>query len=132
MVDKTIVQEWLLKALEDYCFARDNLRDGSEFFAQICFHFHQSAEKCLKAYIIGKGLPLHKVHDLMHLLRAAASVDDSFNRLREDCVVLNSAYIESRYPVHWPTNYTREAAEQAELAAENISRFVRDKLKCPE
>jgi hypothetical protein len=34
--------------------------------------------------------------------------------------------------VHWPTNYTREAAEQAELAAGSISRFVRDKLGCPE
>ena len=39
-----------------------------------------------------------------------------------------SAYIETRYPVHWPTNYTRETAEQFHTAAVNIARMVRNKL----
>jgi hypothetical protein len=41
---------------------------------------------------------------------------------------LISAYIETRYPVHWPTNYARETAEQRHTAAVNIARMVRDKL----
>jgi hypothetical protein len=43
-----------------------------------------------------------------------------------------SCMVDNKTPVHWPTNYTREAAEQAELAAGNISRFVREKLGCQE
>jgi HEPN domain-containing protein len=44
MADPRIVQEWLEKAYEDFAFAQANLEDGKPFFAQICFHFHQSAE----------------------------------------------------------------------------------------
>jgi len=41
---------------------------------------------------------------------------------------LVSAYIETRYPVHWPTNYTKETAEQCHTAAANIARMVRNQL----
>lgn len=51
MVDRVLVREWLEKAEEDLEFARINLEEGKVFFAQICFHFHQAAEKYLKAYI---------------------------------------------------------------------------------
>ena len=37
------------KADDDFNFATANLREGSEFFSQICFHFQQTAEKYLKA-----------------------------------------------------------------------------------
>lgn len=39
MADSAIVKEWLEKADEDFRFAETNLRSGSEFFPQICFHF---------------------------------------------------------------------------------------------
>jgi HEPN domain-containing protein len=52
MVDIEIVQEWLAKADEDFEFARINFEEGKSFFAQICFHFQQAAEKYLKSYII--------------------------------------------------------------------------------
>jgi HEPN domain-containing protein len=44
MADISIVNEWLKKADEDFAFAESSLRDGSEFYAQICFHFQQAAE----------------------------------------------------------------------------------------
>ena len=49
MVDQGIVKEWVSKADEDFYFARVNLEEKKRFFAQICFHFHQAAEKYLKA-----------------------------------------------------------------------------------
>ena len=49
MVDREIIDEWLAKADEDFDFARINLEEEKPFFAQICFHFHQSAEKYIKA-----------------------------------------------------------------------------------
>lgn len=106
MVDQSIVREWLEKADEDLDFAESSLLDGSEFYAQICFHFQQAAEKYLKTFIISRELPFNKVHDLVNLLKLCAGHDPALASLKEDCITLNSAYIETRYPVHWPTDYT--------------------------
>jgi HEPN domain-containing protein len=128
MVDPSVIEEWLKMADDDFRFAETNLKGGSEFYAQICFHFQQAAEKYLKAYIIDKGLAFEKVHDLVHLLKTCSAAEPAFAVLKEDCILLNTAYIETRYPVHWPTDYTKEAAEQARAAAVNIARMVRNQL----
>lgn len=70
MIDKKIVEEWLKKAQDDFDFASSNLSDPQNtFFSQICFHFQQSAEKYLKAYIVANELVFKKIHDLSELLR---------------------------------------------------------------
>ena len=46
MADPKVVQEWLQKADEDLGFAASIIED-SPFYAQICFHFQQAAEKYL-------------------------------------------------------------------------------------
>ena len=38
----------------------------------------------------------------------------------DDCRFLNGFYIDTRYPVHWPTQYTKRMALEAKAAAENI------------
>lgn len=129
MADRSIIREWLDKADEDFRFAEANLKEGSDFFAQICFHFQQAAEKYLKAYIIAKGLPFGKVHDLLNLLNTCAKIEPAFAELREDAILLNAAYIETRYPVHWPTHYDKETATQCYEAAGNIARMVREPLR---
>lgn len=129
MVDAAIIKEWLAKAEDDFRFAESNLlEEGSEFYAQICFHFQQTAEKYLKAYILNKELKFDKVHDLVHLLRTCAAHEISFSGLKEECIILNTAYIETRYPVHWPTDYSRETAELARSAAEKIRQTVLNHL----
>lgn len=128
MADLQIVKEWLGKADEDFRFAETNLRGGSEFHAQMCFHFQRAAEKYLKALIIAKDLEFAKVHDLVHFLRTCAGLEPAFAALKEDCITLNTAYVESRYPVHWPTSYTKETTEQSRTAALNIARMVRDRI----
>jgi len=129
MVDPAIIREWLDKADEDLHFAESSLQDGSEFYAQICFHFHQAAEKHLKAFVIAQGLPFSKIHDLVNLLKVCSGNDPTLSDLKEACIVLNSAYIETRYPVHWPTNYSRETAEQSLAAAKSIASEVRKRLE---
>ena len=117
------------KADEDFQFAEANLQDGSGFYAQLCFHFQQAAEKYLKAYIIGKELPFDRVHDLVHLLKTCTAHAPEFSKLKEECIFLNTAYIETRYPVHWPTEYSRNTAEEAHRAAGKIARKVREGLE---
>ena len=50
MVDREIINEWIAKADEDFEFAKINLEEEKSFYAPICFHFQQAAEKYFKAY----------------------------------------------------------------------------------
>jgi hypothetical protein len=66
MVDIEIVREWIEKAEEDFQFALANLQERNSFFAQICFHFQQSAEKYQKEGILAIALILS--NDSVHSL----------------------------------------------------------------
>ena len=95
MVDPLLVKEWLDKAEEDFQFAVSVIED-SVFYAQICFHFHQPAEKFLKAFIVDRELEFRKIHDLLVLLDLCLKVEPPFHKIKEECKFLNRFYIETR------------------------------------
>jgi len=129
MVNIEIISEWLKKADEDFQFALVNLKEKKPFYAQICFHFHQVAEKYLKAYIVANDLEFRKIHDLPLLLKICSLKDPSLEILRNPCEYLNVFYIETRYPVHWPTNFSYEEAEKALEAAEQVRSVIKEKIE---
>lgn len=49
--------------------------------------------------------------------------------LKESCSYLNPFYIDTRYPVHWPTRYDKSIAIEAKKHAERIARWVKDFVK---
>ena len=128
MVDPSITREWTSKADEDFEFARINLDEGKKFYAQICFHLQQAAEKYLKAFIIANDLEFRRIHDLSLLLKICSAQDPSFEDLREDCEFLTAYYVDTRYPVHWPTKFSREEAQKALRSSDRIRILVRKKL----
>lgn len=85
MADSEVVDEWIRRADEDLAFASACLKDKDRYFAQICFHFHQTAEKHLKAFILAKELGLEKVHDLVRLLKICSTKEPTLMDLREAC-----------------------------------------------
>jgi HEPN domain-containing protein len=128
MVDKEIIREWLSKAAEDFEFALINLKEGKPFFAPICFHFQQAAEKYLKVFIIAHELEFRKIHDLSILLKICAEKDSTLEQLRADCEFLTIFYVDTRYPVHWPTHFTFEETQKAFHSAKNIRALIEQKL----
>lgn len=50
MQNEEVVKEWIEKAEEDFGFASTSI-EHTDYFAQICFHFQQAAEKYLKAFV---------------------------------------------------------------------------------
>jgi HEPN domain-containing protein len=128
MVDPSITREWTSKADEDFEFARINLDEGKNFYAQICFHFQQAAEKYLKAFIIAHDLEFRRVHDLGLLLKTCSAKDPSFEDLKEDCEFLAAFYVDTRYPVQWPTKFSMEETRKALQASDRIGILVRKKL----
>lgn len=129
MADSEVVDEWIRRADEDLAFASSCLKDNDRYFAQICFHFHQAAEKYLKAFILAKELGLEKVHDLVRLLKICSTKEPTLTDLREACEFLNPFYIETRYPVHWPIHHTREEAENAQKLATTVGETVKRLLR---
>ena len=128
MADIEIVMDWVDKAEEDFQFAVVNLKDQKPFYAQICFHFHQAAEKYLKAYVVANELEFRKAHDLPLLLRICSVKDSTLEALGDACEYLNAFYVETRYPVHWPTNFSYEEAEKSLKAADRIRSLIKEKI----
>jgi len=120
--------EWIRKASEDFGFSSSILPDTT-FYAQVCFHFQQAAEKYLKAYIVAKKLSFRKIHDLTELLSICSGNEAQFSALFEDCNFLTDYYIDTRYPVHWPATVSKEEALKAQEAARKIKEFVESLLK---
>jgi HEPN domain-containing protein len=128
MADPQIVQEWVNKADEDFGFAVSVI-EISPYYSQICFHFHQAAEKYLKAHIIAYDLEFQKIHDLPILLKICSEKDPELKILLDDCKLLNRYYIDTRYPVHWPTGYDKGEAQKAKSAAEHIRDVLKTSLE---
>ena len=82
MVDPSVINEWLKKADEDFGFAVSVIED-STFYAQICFHFHQAAEKYLKSFIISRDLEFQKIHDLLVLLKSCQKEETDLKTLHD-------------------------------------------------
>ena len=122
-----IAKEWLEKAQDDYGFACACLEDTT-YFAQICFHFHQAAEKYLKAFIIANKLEFRAIHNLLELLDICTQKDPHIEQLRQSCLFLNAFYIDTRYPVHWPAHYDKNTATQAKKMTEKIGNRVIDSV----
>jgi len=118
-------REWLEKAEKDLVLARTSL--SLNYYDYTTFHAQQCAEKALKAFLISKGKPIKRTHDIGELILMCAEVDSEFLKLFDDDVDLLTAYaVEARYPtIHEPD---KEEAENAIKLAELVLAFVQSKL----
>jgi HEPN domain-containing protein len=62
------------------------------------FFLQQSIEKFLKGWLLDRGWPLRKTHELDRLLDAATAFDSSLGRFRPLCERVSGYYIIERYP----------------------------------
>jgi len=129
MNENQLYEQWLIKADEDFYFASNHLEDEKSFFGQICFHYHQAAEKYLKSYIVAYNLPFIKIHNLKELLHICKRRESAFSEIEDECIYLNQFYIETRYPVHWPSHFSKEEAYKAKQSADKIRKFIIKRLR---
>jgi HEPN domain-containing protein len=61
-----------------------------QMYNVICFHAMQAVEKFLKGYIINNGKTVEKIHDLDVLQESAMETDNSFAKIKSDCMLLNT------------------------------------------
>jgi HEPN domain-containing protein len=100
-------EAWFLHGERDLHSARLLLKnDGPS--DTIAFLLQQTTEKYIKGYLITRGWKLRKIHDLEALLRDAIEFDIAFEEFLDFGRLLSAAYIESRYPVGPPEEYSQK------------------------
>ncbi len=122
---KTYIESWLNKAEHDLMSAQRLLEIEPMILDNACFHCQQAAEKCLKAYLIYKGLDVEKTHNIIALLKQCANFDPVFATI--DPLDINAYAVQGRYP---DTNLmpTKEEAEGYYQLALEIKSLVGEKI----
>jgi HEPN domain-containing protein len=129
MPDSTYFKDWLDKANNDLLAAEAILAYYEEPPTDtVCYHCHQVAEKCFKAFAIAKATTLHKIHYLVELLDFCVAINKDFEKFRESAESLNRYYIDAKYPPALPILYPIEEAKAALDQAKEILAFTRSKL----
>jgi len=123
---KKEVDEWILRAdkdLEEAKFLLENNRP----LENVAYFVHQSIEKYLKAFLISNGWEFEKIHDLVKLSKDAVKFDKSFERFIPALEQITDFYIESRYPVGYEVEYTKEEIKNSLKIADGLKKIVKKK-----
>jgi HEPN domain-containing protein len=129
MQDSMNFSDWLDKARNDLLAADAILAYYEEPPTDtVCYHAHQVAEKCFKAFLIVKTDTLEPIHNLNQLLKLCIAVDKSFEQFQDVARNLNRYYIDAKYPPAVPVWYPKEEAKTAVEQAREILAFARKKL----
>jgi len=126
--NKILAEEWFKKAQDDYKSAKVVLEEGG-YYGTTCFLAQQIAEKYLKGYLVYNGGKIEKIHDLVRLLNECKKISSDFKDFEDNCILLNDYYIETRYPLDPPINYSKKEARIALDAVDNIKKFVLIKVR---
>lgn len=114
----------LLKAKSDRIAMQASLAAGALDAA--CFHAQQMSEKCLKAFLIHRGVEFPYTHNLTKLVELCAGTDDTFRSLLPTVAPLTPYAVELRYDdTFWPS---QQLAEEARSSALTVLRFVVERL----
>lgn len=94
--ESRLPDDWFAKAKKEMRRVQVLLADGDTEGAG--FHLQQAAEKYLKGYLLGRGWPLIRTHDLEVLLNEALTYDERFEEYLDAGIVVREFYVEMRYP----------------------------------
>jgi HEPN domain-containing protein len=110
------VARWVEKAEHDFRAAEHAMELAEEGLTDIvAFHCQQCAEKYLKAFLLYRGVPFPRTHDL-RLLLDLIPPGVSLGLQREQVVTLNRYVIEGRYPGDWEPITVAEVQRALETA----------------
>ncbi len=121
------VNDWIAKAISDLKSSKKLIKDDDETLDSAAYFTQQSAEKALKGYLVFKGQPIPKTHDLEKLVTDCIKYDATFSQLFDNAEALSPYATYTRYPDD-RFSIDREEVLGAIKHAEKILRFVKDNL----
>lgn len=110
--------DWLNVARKDWhrmtVLLEDGDPDGAAFFLQ------QSLEKYLKAFLLGKGWKLRKIHELDTLLDFSVEFDARLEEFQGLSERVTGYYYTERYPLIIPSELTTEDIKKDMVEAKKL------------
>jgi len=120
---KKKTEEWLRLADDDLRLARHAFKLKSAApYKLISYHAQQSAEKCLKAYLVFNKTDFPYTHDLAVLLELCPSSEEWTNDLRKAATILRTYAVTTRYP--GKDKVSKKAALHAVALADEVRKTV--------
>jgi len=111
-------EDWKKTAKRDWnrisILLKEDDADGAAFFLQ------QAIEKYLKAFLLGQGWELRKIHDLSALLDDAVIYKPMLEKFRDMCEKIKNYYFTERYPLIVPSELTAQDIESDKTEAEEF------------
>ena len=121
------VRKWLSYANEDLRFAQHGLKlTTSVPYRLIAYHAQQCVEKCLKAYLVHKGIDFPYTHNISRLLELC-SEHAAWPEKLEEAEELTPYAITNRYPGE-DDEVTEEETSRAIGIAIHVKALVREAL----
>jgi HEPN domain-containing protein len=114
MTKEEYAQEWLSLAEMDLQSAEYLKGMRPMPLEIICFHSQQAVEKILKGFIVLQNVRPQKTHDLVELWGLCNSYLSDFDKVKQQCELLNEYSVIPRYPKEKTIS-----EQQAVVAVEN-------------
>lgn len=129
--NRKLIQAWILKAKDDFNFAKDTLKE-TNYYDHVCFLSQQAVEKYLKALIIifqGELKKEQKTHNLIYLAKILKKYDfDLLSKYSKKLRMLAEAYIPARYPADRYVKFSKKDAEECFMITEELIDFIENKI----
>jgi len=117
MKDSLDPQDWWEAAMRDRRVARIVYQeDPDDLASNVCTNCQQACEKMLKAYLLTRGWPLERTHDLRALVEEGRKSLPELDQVAPRLTELSADFLPSRYPTESEWGFAAtDAAEAVEL-----------------
>ena len=123
--DETLPAHWYLLAKERMEAADALLATRGACYSAVEL-LQESVERYLKGFLIGKGWPLQRIHNLSTLLDAAVEIDSQFKSFADLCENLTAQFWEQHYPDGDLTDVGADFEELRQQAGKLVARILAD------
>lgn len=79
--------------------------------------------------MIYNGKELERIHDLVKLLQDAINIDCEFDKFKDAFRIITNYYFESRYPLGYEIEYTKEEIKDALKQVKKLINYIKKKIK---
>ncbi|MCK4357244.1 MAG: HEPN domain-containing protein [Candidatus Cloacimonetes bacterium] len=127
-MNKNEANRWFERAQKDIEDAELLLKE-SRTVENVALLIQQAIEKYLKGFLIYHDCELEKIHDLITLINYASKIDISFEEFVPSLRMITNFYFESRYPIAYEPEYTKEEIRKSLKEAKKLIALVKEKVK---
>lgn len=121
-------KKWIDLALKDLEVGNLLIKKGIGYWDFALFHFQQSVEKSIKAFLVWNDRSFKKIHFLGTLGQVCISIDPSLDESLRNVDVLSKYAVDARYPGEMVEHLTKDHVKEAVEITEQVLKEILKRL----